>query len=200
MLIAGLTGNYGMGKSFVLSLFGDFGAATLESDRIVDALLRENGVAYAMNELLGQGVMDRDGRLNKKAVAERIFNDTGLRKSVESLLHPLVLEKVDDFAKSMRDRGRIVIVEVPLLFEGNYGERFRKVITVYASEETAIRRLEEAGISHRDALLRLKSQMPISRKKELADYTIDNNGSREETREQVREVYMSLLKDIEKRN
>jgi dephospho-CoA kinase len=200
MLIAGLTGNYGMGKSFVLSLFGDFGAATLQSDRIVDALLRENGVAYAMNELLGQGVMDRDGRLDKKAVAERIFNDTGLRKSVESLLHPLVLEKVDDFAKSMRDRGRIVIVEVPLLFEGNYGERFRKVITVYASEETAISRLEAAGISRRDALLRLKSQMPISRKKELADYTIDNNGSREETREQVREVYLSLLKDIEKRN
>jgi dephospho-CoA kinase len=199
MFIAGLTGNYGMGKSFVLSLFGGLGAATIESDRIVDTLLREDRVACKMKELLGPGVLDNKGGLNKKAVAERIFNDAGLRRSVESLLHPLVLEKVDNFAGRMGDRGRIVIVEVPLLFEGNYEERFRKIITVYASEETALRRLEAAGIPHREALLRLNSQMPISRKKELADYTIDNNGSREETRERVREVYMSLLKDMEKR-
>ncbi len=198
MFIAGLTGNYGMGKSFVLSLFGGLGAATVESDRIVDTLLGEDRVACKMKELLGPGVSDHEGRLDKKAVAELIFNDGGLRKNVESLLHPLVLEKVDDFAVSMRDKGRVVIVEVPLLFEGNYRERFRKVITVYTSEETALGRLEAAGIPHREALLRLNSQMPISRKKELADYTIDNNGSREETGAQVREVYMSLLKDMEK--
>jgi dephospho-CoA kinase len=189
-----------MGKSFVLSLFRDLGAVTLESDRIVDMLLRENRVVYEMKELLGPAVSDREGRLDKKAVAERIFNDPGLRKSVEALLHPLVLGKVDDFVNSMRDRGGVVIVEVPLLFEGNYAERFQKVITVYASEETALRRLESSGVPHREALLRLNSQMPIGKKKELADYTIDNNGNREETRERVREVYMSLLEDMKRQH
>jgi dephospho-CoA kinase len=189
-----------MGKSFVLSLFRDLGALTLESDRIVAMLLREDGVAREMKELLGLAVSDREGRLDKKAVAGLIFNNPALRKSVEALLHPLVFAKVDKFVNNMRDRGGVVMVEVPLLFEGNYAERFQKVITVYTSEETALRRLESSGVSHREALLRLNSQMPIGKKKKLADYTIDNNGNREETRERVRKVYMSLLEDMKKQH
>lgn len=196
MFIAGLTGNYGMGKSFVLSLFRDLGVFTIESDRIVDEVLMEERVIRDMKDLLGPQVLDRDGRLDKKAVAELIFNDPVLRKRVEAKLHPLVFERVNLIVDSLKGAERIIIVEVPLLFEGNYRDRFRKVITVYADEETALKRLEAAGVPRSEALLRLNSQMPIGRKKELADYTIDNSGSREETRERVREVCSSLLDDL----
>lgn len=198
MFIAGLTGNYGMGKSFVLLLFRDLGAVTIESDKVVDSVLREEKVLSALKDLLGPGVFDDEGRLDKKSVAERIFRDEGLRRGVEGFLHPLVFEKVDDFVAAIRDKENLVIVEVPLLFEGDYRERFWRVITVYTSEETALDRLEAAGVPRGDGLLRLKSQMPITRKKELADYTIDNNGSREETIRQVRQVYEALLKEMER--
>ncbi|MEJ2683827.1 MAG: dephospho-CoA kinase [Candidatus Sulfobium sp.] len=198
MFIAGLTGNYGMGKSFVLLLFRDLGAVTIESDKVVDKVLKEAKVLSNMKDLLGPEVFDHKGRLDKRAVAERIFSDATLRKGVEVILHPLVFEKVDKLLAAIRDKESLVIVEVPLLFEGGYRERFRKVITVYTAEETAIERLKAAGVPRRDTIMRLNSQMPISRKKELADYTIDNSGSREETRQQVREVYTALLEDMEK--
>lgn len=195
MFIAGLTGNYGMGKSSVLLAFRDLGAVTVESDRIVDELLEEKGVIADMKGLLGPGVTDREGKLDKKAIAEKIFSNPESRKSVESLIHPLVFERIERLTDSVGDGDRVVIIEVPLLFEGNYRERFRRVITVYTTEETALGRLEASGIPRREALLRLNSQMPIGRKMELADYTINNNGSREETREQVLKVYLSLLED-----
>ncbi|MEJ2695224.1 MAG: dephospho-CoA kinase [Candidatus Sulfobium sp.] len=200
MFITGLTGNYGMGKSFVLSLFRDLGAITIDSDRIVDGLLREGKVVSDMKKLLGEDVLDREGRLDKKAVAQRIFSDPASRRSVEALLHPLVLERVDHLVQGVKDANRFVVVEIPLLFEGNYGDRFRKTMTVFTSEETALERLEAEGVPRREALLRLNSQMPIDRKKELADYIIDNNGNMEETRERVKELYNSLIKDMKKQN
>lgn len=198
MLIAGLTGNYGMGKSYVLSLFKDLGAVTIESDRIVDEILREARVVDNIKRLLGPEVLGKEGNLDKSAVAKKIFNDPALRRNVEALLHPLVLEKVDRFIENIRDRDSIVLVEVPLLFEGNYGRRFRKVITVYTNEETALQRLEAAGIPRQEAMLRLKAQMPVDRKKELADYTIDNSGRMQETRQRAAEIYALLLEDMKK--
>ena len=199
MFIAGLTGNYGMGKSFVLSLFRELGAATIDSDGIVDSLLREKKVLDYTVKLLGPGVVDEEGNLDRKEVAERIFNDPVSKKGLEAFLHPMVFERMDRLIDSVKEKNRIIIVEVPLLFEGNYRARFRKVITVYADEETALKRLEDGGVPRSGALLRLNSQMPIGRKKEMADYTIDNNGSREDTRQQVKTVYMSLLEDMKKR-
>lgn len=189
-----------MGKSFVLSLFRELGSFTIESDRIVDSILREPGVAGSLAGLLGTGVLNHSGVLDKKAVAERIFNDPESRKAVEALLHPLVFERVDALLESIRDGDRIVIVEVPLLFEGNYRKRFSKVITVYTTEEAAITRLEATGIPRHEILLRLGSQIPIGRKKELADYIIDNNGTRDETRKRVSEVYAALLEDKRKQH
>ncbi|MFI5295931.1 MAG: dephospho-CoA kinase [Thermodesulfovibrionales bacterium] len=199
MLIAGLTGNFGMGKSHVLSLFGEFGAVTLESDRIVGMLLSEEGVVVKVKGLLGNDVATPAGTLDKKAIADKIFHDRELKEKLEALLHPLVFEKAEDFISKIGNRDSVVIVEVPLLFEGNYQDRFEKIITVYTSDETALERLDRSGVPRRDALARMKNQLPISEKKRRADYLIDNGGSKEETRRQVEEVYSSLRKELTKR-
>jgi dephospho-CoA kinase len=198
MLVAALTGNYGMGKSFVLSAFRDLGAVTLNSDRIVAVLLREAGVAEKVSDLLGSGVVNADGALDKKAVAQKVFHDRGLRKRLEEIIHPLVFERVSDFIGRIKDKNRVVVVEVPLLFEGNYQKDFSKVITVCAPEETAISRLGSSGISREEALLRLESQLPIEEKKARADYVIDNSGSKEETLKQVAEVYRLLCEEMKR--
>jgi len=198
MLIAGLTGNFGMGKSYVLSLFREFGAVTLESDRIVGVLLREEGVIAKVKGLLGNGVETPGGDLDKKAIAGRIFHDRELKEKLEALLHPLVFEKVEDFISKIKNRDSVVIVEVPLLFEGNYQDRFKKTITVHTSEEIALERLERSGVPRSEALARIKNQLPISEKKRRADYVIDNSGTKDETRRQVKDIYGSLCEGLKK--
>jgi dephospho-CoA kinase len=198
MLIIALTGNYGMGKSFVLSAFRDLGAVTLDSDRIVELLLKEERVIGKVRSLLGNDVVRDDGTLDKKAVADKVFRDPELKKKLEELIHPLVFEKVNDFIGAIRDKNPIVIVEVPLLFEGNYQSGFARVITVHTPEETALERLEHAGVARDDALLRLRSQLPVKEKKARADYVIDNSGPKEETLKRVAEVYAVLGEEINK--
>lgn len=199
MLMAALTGNFGMGKSYVLSLFRELGAVTLESDRIVGMLLKERGVIQNVTEILGDDVVTPEGSLDKKAVARKIFHDREMKDKLEALLHPLVFEKVRDFTKKIKNKDSLVIVEVPLLFEGDYQAGFEKVITVCTSDETALKRLAMVGVSESDALARLRSQLPISEKKVRADYVIDNSGSKEQTKKQVEDVYRLLRREIAKR-
>lgn len=199
MLMAALTGNFGMGKSYVLSLFRELGAVTLESDRIVGMLLKERGVIQNVTEILGDDVVTPEGSLDKKAVARKIFHDREMKDKLEALLHPLVFEKVRDFTKKIKNKDSLVIVEVPLLFEGDYQAGFEKVITVCTSDETALKRLAMVGVSESDALARLRNQFPISEKKVRADYVIDNSGSKEQTKKQVEDVYRLLRREIAKR-
>jgi len=195
MLLVGLTGNYGMGKSSVLSAFRDLGAITIDSDAVVAGLLTRKEIVREVAAIFGEDVIDRDGLLDKKIIADKIFNNSKLRTRLEAILHPLVMDEIDRFVLRYIKKRVIMVVEVPLLFEGRYQGRFHKTITVFTAQKTALDRLIHAGISRKDALARLKAQMPIREKKRLADYTINNNGTRKETLRQIREIYASLLSE-----
>jgi dephospho-CoA kinase len=197
MFMAGLTGNFGMGKSCALSLFRELGAVTLNADHIVARLLEEKAVIREIVKLFGKDVISPDGVLDKKAVARKVFGDEVSRREIEALLHPLVFREIDHFTEKIRDKNCIVIIEVPLLFEGEHHGRFRKVITVYTQEETAVERLVKAGYSSEEAIVRLKAQLPIETKKARADYTIDNSGTKEETKKQVEEIYRLLIAEMQ---
>ena len=192
MLVAGLTGNYGMGKSKILALFAKLGAYTFNSDKIVAALLTEKDVLEKIRKVIGHDVFYKNGTLNKKKVARLIFRDEALRRSLEDILHPLVFERIEDILTAV-DKNSVVIIEVPLLFERGYRERFDKTITVFTDEETALKRLEKAGVKRTDALLRLQSQLPIREKMKRSDFIIDNSGSVRETTSQAEAIYKTLL-------
>jgi len=198
MLLVGLTGNIGMGKSEVLSVFRSLGAVTLDSDRIVEILLNEEKVIESIRAMFGDEVILSGNKLDKKAVAAKIFSDHAAKQKLEDLLHPLVFERVDDFIKKMKDKDRIVIVEVPLLFEGDYQSGFNRTITVFTPEATALKRLADAGLPADDAQARLAAQLPIRIKKERADYIVDNSGSKEETAKQVEAIYRLLTDEMKK--
>ena len=195
MIVAGLTGNYGMGKSSVAALFRELGAHTLDSDEIVAGLLTQESVRGQILGLLGMSVLKADGTLNKQLIAEIIFKHKVVRKRLEALLHPLVLEQVDKAVKRIRDTDSIVVVEVPLLFEGKFQSRFDRTVTVYTRQLTALARLKKAGITRKDAISRLKAQMDIRLKKKLSDFCINNNGTKRQTEMQVRRVFQALVKE-----
>ena len=199
MLKVGLTGNYGMGKSSVTGVFRKLGAVTVDSDEIVASLLMEDSVKGLILGLIGIKALNPDGSLNKLYIAGKVFKNKALRKRLEALLHPLVFENVGDCIKKVRDRKRIIIIEVPLLFEGGYQSQFDRTVTVFASRKIALSRLTKAGISQKQALERLRTQMDIRTKKRLADYRINNNGTKKQTAAQVRKIYQLLVEENEKR-
>ena len=194
VLVVGLTGNLGSGKSVVLGMFARLGAFTLSADEIVGRLLKERPVLDRLRAALGNGAFDERGRLIKARAAEMIFSDKGLRLAVEDVLHPLVFERIDEALKGARPR--IAVIEAPLIFERRYEGRFNKIITVHADEEAVLKRLERAGTKRDDALRRLGCQMPAEEKIRRADYAIDNSGSAEETERQVKDIYITLTEGI----
>jgi dephospho-CoA kinase len=198
MFLVALTGNYGMGKSSVLSMFRKLGAATLDTDEIVESLIIEKKVLVKIRKLLGDNVFYKNGNLDKKKVAEIIFKDAFLRYSLEDILHPLVFERIKDFIKKINVRYRVLMTAVPLVYERGYENRFDRIVVVYTREEVALDRLKKNRISKRDAILRLKAQLPIEEKMKKADFLINNNGSLDETATQVKKIYKKLMKEIEK--
>jgi dephospho-CoA kinase len=189
VFLVGLTGNYGMGKSTVLSEFRKLGALTLDTDTIVKTLLEKEDVLGRIRGILDEEVFDTGGVLDKKKVAQKIFRKKTFRRSLEDILHPLVFEKIDSFLKRWSKSNKIVIIEVPLLFERDYGDRFDKIITVCCEQRIALDRLEKAGITAGEALLRLKSQLPITEKIKRSDFVIDNSGTMRETKQRIKELY-----------
>jgi len=196
MLLVGLTGNYGMGKSFVLSQFKKLGAITIESDKIVESLLSEREVIESIRNLLGNTVFDEKGNLDKKKIANLIFKNDILKNSLENILHPLVFERIESFLFTIKKKDAIVVIEIPLLYEKGYEGRFDRTISVFSNAETALHRLEKNGISNEDAKKRLQSQLPIEEKNKKCDFTIDNNGTFEETITQVTKIYSKLLQEV----
>jgi len=197
MFVVALTGNYGMGKSSVACLFREYGAYTLDSDEIVADLLQKEAVIERIRMLLGPEVLNTDQTLNKSVVADIIFRNKRARKKIESLLHPLVFQAMEAAIRKIKKDYPMVIVEVPLLFESGFQKRFDRSITVHTNQRTALDRLKKAGVSRKDVLARLHAQMDIREKKRLADYVIENNGTRQQVKAQVRKVYKALMADKE---
>ncbi len=195
-MVIGLTGNYGMGKSFVLSVFKELGAIVLDSDEIVSNLLEDKQIILKIKKILGDRVEKPDGTLDKLEIAKVIFENNVLREKLEVLLHPMVFDNIQNNLNKISGKEKLIIVEVPLLFEGGYQDRFEKTITVFTTRDTALERLTKAGVSRSDALKRLKAQLPIQIKKKNADFLIDNNGPKQRTRIQVERIYHKLLDEM----
>ncbi len=191
MLKVALTGNYGSGKSRVLSVFGEMGALCINADRIVAGLLEDPEVLGMIRKVAGDGVFEGD-RLSKKKLADLIFADAAVRGAVEGIIHPFAIKKIDETLKE-NSRAAMAFIEIPLLYEKGYEQMFDRVIAVYVDERTALERLMEQGISPASARQRLSVQMPLLEKVARADYVINNQGGIEETVWQARRIFEELM-------
>lgn len=190
MIVIGLTGNYGMGKSTVAEMFKELGAVIIDADLIVRELFEEQEVISEIKKAFGEDILQKT-EINKKMLAEIVFEHPNLRISLEDILHPRVFEKIDEKIKKL-PKDSIVIIEAPVIFERGYQNRFDRIITVFTDEDTAVSRLKEKGILKEDARKRLKSQFPVEIKISKSDYAIDNSKDLENTRRQAEEIYKEL--------
>lgn len=186
MIVLGLTGNYGCGKSSALEIFRELGAFTLSADALVAGLLCEAPVIGKARKIFGNEVMLPDGGLDKKKIARIVFADNAKRGALEDLLHPLVLERIRSALRT--GRASVAVVEVPLLFECKMEHGFNHIAVVTAGRDVATKRLLAKGVSVRDIRARLKAQTPEIDKVRGADFVIVNRSDRDELRRQVFDI------------
>ena len=197
MPFIGLTGGLGTGKTTVLKLFKNSGAYTIDADKLVHQILKKPSTIKKLAAIIGKGILiERAAKtfINKKRMADIIFNDVQKRKSVEKLIHPEVMKAAKDFKTKIlaKKRDAIIVFEVPLLLEAGYEKIFDKIIVVYCSKEIAVNRVLRHGLSRKQALQRMRAQLPISRKKAAADFLINNNLSISNTKSQVKEIFKKI--------
>ncbi|RED56536.1 dephospho-CoA kinase [Cohnella lupini] len=185
----GLTGGIATGKSTVAKLLTERGAILIDLDGIAREIVEPGQPSLvAVSERFGQAVIQEDGRLDRKKLGSLVFADPAERKALEAILHPAIRavmkERMAYHEKNSPDR--LVVVDVPLLFESGLESYFQRIMVVYVSREEQLNRLiERDKMTAPEALKRLEAQMDIEDKKRKADILIDNGGSLARTEEQI---------------
>ncbi|MEC0248992.1 dephospho-CoA kinase [Paenibacillus chitinolyticus] len=181
----GLTGGIACGKSTVSAMLVRRGAILIDADRIAREVVEPGSPVLAQVAAhFGQDMLLPDGSLHRKRLGETVFGNEEARKALEDLLHPSIRALMKErMAAAERDfPDKLVVVDVPLLYESGLQSMFSSVMVVYVPRETQLRRLmERDGLNAEQAESRLAAQWPIERKKELADICIDNSGTLEQT-------------------
>ena len=179
MILIGLTGGIGCGKSEVSRLLADRGAIIIDADLIVRELQQPNGEIFSqIVEMFGDSVVADDGTLNRGAVANEVFKDKGILKKLNELIHPVVRRVMNERVKSYSDTSNIVVLDIPLLVE-NPREGLDGVVVVDLDPEIAVERIvEQRKMNIDDARARVANQSSREQRRAIANFIIDNSGDR----------------------
>jgi dephospho-CoA kinase len=198
MLIAGLTGGVASGKTAVSQVLKEEGAYIIDADQIARELVLPHKPAWSeLIRAFGQEILQEDGSIQRKKMADKVFADPKQRKLLNQILHPRIKEEMDRRAKEIgkKDPEAIVVIDAPLLIELGDHRELDKLIVVTSTQAQQIDRLKDRdGTNPEEALRIVSSQMPLKEKLKFADYVIRNEGSMEETKKRAREVYQELKK------
>ncbi|HWP02524.1 MAG TPA: dephospho-CoA kinase [Gemmatimonadaceae bacterium] len=195
MLTVAVTGNVASGKSEVARRFARYGATLLDSDAIAREVTAPGTPALAeIVRRWGPTVLAPDGTLDRSALRRIVFADQTELLELERIVHPRVLAEIEARLERARRAGeRIVVCEVPLLFERGLQDRFDRVVLVETPEHTRLQRLANRGIGRSEALRIMALQLPPDAVRQRAHYVIANDGSLEELAERADRVWEALM-------
>lgn len=186
VLVLGLTGGIGSGKSTVSALLEERGAVVVDADRIVRELQQPGEPVFeAMVEAFGEGIVAADGTLDRQAVADLVFNDAEELKQLNGIVHPAVGARIMERLAELADSDEVVILDIPLLVEKG-GYETGGTIVVDVDPEVAVQRLvENRGFDADDARARMAAQATREQRLEKATVVLDNSGTVEDLERQV---------------
>ena len=193
MLLVGLTGGIGSGKSTVARMLAERGAVILSADAFAREAVAAGTPGFRrVVELFGPGVVGSDGALDRPAIAAIVFEDDERRAGLEAVIHPEVRRRIAEGIAAEAGSGRVVVVDSPLLIETGAHRSFPVVVVVSASSATQIARLVARGMTEGDARARMAAQIPLKDKAEVADVLLDNDGTEAELEAQVDRLWADL--------
>lgn len=190
----GLTGGIASGKSTVSRLLVERGALLVDADRIAREIVLPGSPALdQIADRFGADMLLPDGSLDRKRLGNVVFSDAAKRKALEEITHPAIRQEMMMQMRRLEEEHprSLVVVDVPLLYESGLTDRFEEIVVVYVPQAIQLERLmRRDGLTEAEASERLLSQWDIEKKRERADYVIDNSKGMEETRQQVEQFWL----------
>jgi dephospho-CoA kinase len=195
MLLVGLTGNIGSGKSTVAQLLGERGATIIDADVLARRAVEQGTTAYrGIVERWGTSILAPDGGVDRAALRRIVFSEPAELEQLNALVHPEVERMRVALVEQARQRGdRLVVCDIPLMFERKLTDGFDCIVLVDAPRPVRLDRLvRERGLRETEAMAMIVAQMPAELKRARADFVIDNEGTLTQLDERVTEVWSAL--------
>jgi dephospho-CoA kinase len=192
-----LTGGIATGKSHVRAEFERLGVPTIDADILArEAVAPGSPGLAAIVARFGPGILNDESALDRRRLGAIAFSDPAARHDLEHIIHPIVRARTDEWFAALEAGQPFAVADIPLLYETGREHDFDAVVVTACSEETQLRRvMRRDSITEQEARQRMAAQLPTSEKVRRADYVIYTDGSFEETNQQVRKVFESLVGD-----
>lgn len=195
-LVLGVTGSAGSGKSTVTQMLATLGAQTADADALVRWVYNSEEFKAKLIERFGSRVLDARGEIDRKALADIVFQNRRELEDLERLVHPEILNQIAGIIDAYRrdsERAAVLAIEVQLLFEAGADAMVDKVVTVSAPDAIRRSRLAARGWDGKRIAAVEQSQMPAAEKEARADYVVSAGGTIEETADEVEHLWLSLV-------
>jgi len=195
MKVIGITGGIGSGKSTVAGFLANLGAVVIDADKVGHDVFAPNTEAWRdVVVAFGRQLLASDGEIDRKQLGEIVFNDPDALARLNQILHPRIQWMVQAQLDEYRQQGiKVVVLEAILLIEGGWASLVDEVWITLASQDTVLQRLEQrSGLTHEESLSRIRNQLPATERLQYADVVIDTDGSLDEVRETVMELWRQL--------
>jgi dephospho-CoA kinase len=188
--LIGLTGGIGCGKSTALKVFASLNCTVLDADAVCHELYNEPGgpVIRAVTKKWGDKVI-KSNSVNRKKIAEIVFNDSKEREWLNRLIHPLIFERT---YKACQNSKNLLIFDVPLLYEAKWEKYFTKIISIWTTPAIQIERLRKRNWNDKEIKARIAAQMPVNEKLGKADFGIINTGNSAFLLEQCNNILLEI--------
>ncbi len=196
MFVVGLTGGIASGKSVVSNMLRDLGASIIDADEISREIMIPHTKCW--EEVItsyGSDLLLEDLTIDRKKLAISVFKDSEQIKKLNRIVHPYIMQRIEEMIEEIKDKDpqALVIVDAALLVETDVYKHYDKLIVVYVSKETQLKRLMiRDAMSQEEAESRIDLQSPLTEKLKVADYIIENELSLSKTRKEVEKVYKAL--------
>jgi dephospho-CoA kinase len=198
-LIIGLTGGIVSGKSTVARMFKDLGAKIVDADKLGHKVILPQGAAWKrIIKIFGKDILQKDQTINREKLGKIVFANQNLLKKLNKITHPeiikLIKKEISLAKDDSKEEKKILIIDAALIYETKIDRLMDKIIVVYLDEEEQLKRLiKRNNLSEKEALQKIKSQIPLKEKIEIADYVIDNSNSLDKTKEQVETIWQEIV-------
>ena len=195
MLVIGLTGGIGTGKSTVAAQLASLGAAVIDADQLVhEGYAQDEPLRRAIVDAFGMDVLNADGRIDRRTLGQRVFQQPEALQRLNGIVHPWVYGRIQERLAALDAAGTaVVVLEVPLLLETGHRSLADTVWVTDASPETVTERLQQSrGLTPEQVAKRIQSQLSPEERRRAADVVIDTNGSPEEVRQQVAHAWATI--------
>lgn len=196
MILIGLTGNLGSGKTTVARIFAKLGAFVIDADAIAHEQLKRTGKAFLkVVRSFGKEIVS-NGEIDRRKLADIVFQEPKKLKQLTSIVHPIILKEVRSRINTLKkgSKTRMVVIDAPLLIEAGWNRWVDYVIVVKATREQQVERIMAQRLMKRaDIMRRFRMQLPVTKKINMADMVIDNRRTLQETEKQARIIVERLL-------